>query len=159
MTHYKDFITTVHERMEAFGTPLQAIVGRSEWSKHTSVGSIKWALGGIAWDAPDTIDKQRRHIVTRVQSLHVAIWCRTEDECSAALDNLIRSAILAARGRPNIDLSDFEWLTEEKPSWLDRGEVLTGTMTVRLQVSRLPTPHPLAKITSQEHTESLLPQG
>lgn len=153
MTAASDFIAAVHARLAELGTTVPHAIGRIEWAKHTAPPCIKWALGEVSWATPDTIGGQPQNIITRVQTLHLAIWTETEEDAEQLLDNVIRACRTVAAGRPNFTPGKFEWLTEDKPSWMARGEALLGSIAVRLQVSKLPTPNPLARITSQQHTE------
>lgn len=158
MTAARDFIAAVHAQLCLLdGAGLEPVVGRREWAKHGAPGCIKWALGDVAWDAPDTVGGQPQHIITRLQQFHVVIWCDDEDACSIALDNLVRALRAVSNGRPNFDLGRFEWFTDDKPSWLHRGEALAGTLSTRLQVTRLPVPNPKVRITIQTHQEELDP--
>lgn len=153
MTAASDFIAAVHVKLQELGQEVPAAIGRKEWAKHTAPPCVKWALGEVSWGPPDTVGGQQQNIITRVQTMHLAIWCEDEDQAEELLDNVVRACRAVASGRPNFTPGKFEWITEDKPSWMSRGEALIGSISVRLQVTKLPTPNPLAHITSQQHTE------
>lgn len=159
MTAARQFILDVHASIAELDTDIRCVVGKRGWSCHIAPPCIKWAYSRITWSPPDTIGGHQKNIITRVQSFDLAIWFDDEDDCSEALDNLIRACRSVAKGRPNFEPGPFDWLTEKEASWLNRGVALAGSLSVRIQIPKLPTPAQLATITSQQHTETIDPDG
>lgn len=157
----RKFIEDVHARLALTAAPgIQSKIGANEWSIQCDCPAVKWRYGAIRHEKADKTGGPDAPIGTEIQTLVVAIWAETEDDCLTGKNNVLRAARFVAGGGSNCEFGSFDWITENKPGWLNKGHVLQGTIAVRLQIPIVEggRANRKARITSQTHTEELTQQ-
>lgn len=152
----RQFILDVHARFATLAPPgIEPKIGANEWSLNCDCPAIKWKYGAIRHEKPDKTGGAESPIGTEIQTFIVAIWCEDEEACRSAKNNILRAARYVSGGGSNTETGSFDWITEDKPGWMNKGAALQGSIAVRLQIPSTEGGRRYAPIRSQTHTEEL----
>lgn len=146
------FIEDVHARLKILGVKTPKSIGAKTFgSEQKDAPYIWWKFGRIRHDDPDKIGGQDKHVYSEFQVLVVRIWETSQEACRATKNKLLAAVYQTGFGE-NVEPGDFDWLTEDKPSWMNKGDMLEGEITVALPVANLSPETVEFTVGSQTHS-------
>ncbi|MEN6535500.1 MAG: hypothetical protein ABFD89_17685 [Bryobacteraceae bacterium] len=156
----RTFIDAVHVKLSALqGVTIPAVILAKNWNENVAKPVVKWKYGRVSHEKTTTAKIVDADIGGEVQVLTICVWAVDEDACRVIKNNLWR-AMRAVSGGPNIEMGEWDWITENKPGWMNDGAALQGASKVHLAVPIVDggRTNRKALITSQTHTEELTQQ-